>query len=181
MPQPRRDEVLSIMHIFDDAAYLRDALRLPVTQTEDDIDLQLVMLARESGIEDPYHFLCPVRGISRALSTTTTGSAQSSSLSVHSHQTQSTGVTDPSRTSREQPYAKRQPPPQQQTTPTPARASIAMGSTMDYFPPEFKHRHSSASAVSAPPSMSSNASSLQKTGLRKKRASFLSMFRRNSR
>jgi hypothetical protein len=80
MPQPRRDEVLSIMHIFDDAAYLRDALRLPVTQTEDDIDLQLVMLARESGIEDPYHFLCPVRGISRALSTTTTGSAQSSSL-----------------------------------------------------------------------------------------------------
>jgi hypothetical protein len=29
--------------------------------------------------------------------------------------------------------------------------------------------------------MSSNTSSLQETGLRKKRASFLSMFRRNSR
>lgn len=180
MPQPRRDEVLSTTHIFDDAAYLRDALRLPVTQTEDDIDLQLVMQARESGIEDPYHFLCPVRGISRALSTTTTGSAQSSSLSVHSHQTQSTGMTDPSRTSREQPYTKRQ-PPQQQTTPTPAHTSIAVGSTMDYFPADFRHRRSTASAVSAPPSMSSNASSSQKIGSRKKRESFLSMFRRNSR
>lgn len=179
MPQPRRDDALTTMHIFDDAAYLRDALGLPVNQSEDDIDVQLVMLARDSGIEDPYRFLCPVRHISRALSTTTIGSAHSSLLSVHSHQTQSTGFTDPSRTSREQPHVKRQPP--QQTTPTVARASIALDSTMDYFPANFKQRHSTASAFSTVPSMSSSASSLQKTSTRRKRASFLSMFRRNSR
>ncbi|KAF2997450.1 hypothetical protein E8E13_006438 [Curvularia kusanoi] len=159
MPPPPRDDALEMMHIFDDTAYLRDALRLPLNQTEDDVDLQLVMQARESGIEDPYRFLCPARGISRALSTTTVGSAQSSSLSVHSHQTQSTGFTstDPSRTSREQPYVKRPPPlGVQQTTPTLARTSIAADSNMDYFPTNFKQRHSTASAFSAPPSMSSN-------------------------
>lgn len=179
MPQPRRDDALVTMHIFDDAAYLRDALALPVNQSEDDVDVQLVMLARDSGIEDPYRFLCPVRHISRALSTTTIGSAHSSLLSVHSHQTQSTGFTDPSRTSREQPHVKRQPP--QQATPAVARASIAVESPVDYFPANFEQRRSTASGLSTAPSMSSSASSLQKTSTRRKRASFLSMFRRNSR
>jgi hypothetical protein len=167
------------MHIFDDATYLREALGLPVNQTEEDIDAQLVLLARESGIEDPYRFLCPVQDISRALSTTTVGSAHSSSLSVHSHHTQSTGFTDPSRTSREQPYVKRL--PLQPITPTLARASVALDSTMDYFPAEFKQRHSTTSTFSTAHSMSSSASSLQKTSTRRKRASFLSMFRRDSR
>lgn len=167
------------MHIFDNATYLREALGLPVNQSEDDIDAQLVLLAKESGIEDPYRFLCPVQEVSRALSTTTVGSAHSSSLSIHSHQTQSTGVTDPSRTSREQPHVKRLPP--QQTTPTLARASVALDSTMDYFPANFRQRHSTASTFSAAHSMSSSASSLQKTSTRRKRTSFLSMFRRDSR
>ncbi|KAL1656728.1 hypothetical protein SLS61_000524 [Didymella pomorum] len=167
------------MQIFDDATYLREALSLPVNQSEDDVDAQLALLARESGIENPYRFLCPVQDISRALSTTTIGSAHSSSLSIHSHQTQSTGFTDPSRTSREQPYVKRLPP--QQITPTLARASIAVDSPMDYFPSNFKQRHSTASAFSTEHSMSSSASSMHKTSTRTKRASFLSMFRRNSR
>ena len=167
------------MHVFDDAVYLRDALGLPVNQSEDDVDAQLALLAQESGIENPYRFLCSVQEISRALSTTTVGSAHSSSLSIHSHQTQSTGFTDPSRTSREQPHVKRLPP--QQTTPTLVRASIAVESPMDYFPANFKQRHSTASTFSAAHSMSSSASSLQKTSTRRKRASFLSMFRRDSR
>jgi hypothetical protein len=179
MPPPRRDDALTTMHIFDDAAYLRDALGLPVNQSEDDIDAQLALLARESGIEDPYRFLCPVQETSRALSTTTVGSAHSSSLSIHSHQTHSTGFTDPSRTSREQPHVKRLPP--QQATPTLARASIAVESPMDYFPANFKQRHSTASTFSAAHSMSSSISSLQKCNTRRKRASFLSMFRRDSR
>lgn len=166
------------MHIFDNTTYLREALGVPVNQTEDDIDAQLALLARESGIEDPYRFLCPVQDNSRATSTTTVGSAQSSSLSVHSQLTQSTGCTNPSRTSREQPYVKR--PSPQQTTPTLARASIAVDN-MDYFPANFKHRHSITSASSAAPSMFSSASSLQKTSTRRKRASFLSIFRRDSR
>ena len=167
------------MHVFDDAVYLRDALGLPVNQSEDDVDAQLALLAQESGIENPYRFLCSVQEISRALSTTTVGSAHSSSLSIHSHQTHSTGFTDPSRTSREQPHVKRLPP--QQTTPTLVRASIAVESPMDYFPANFKQRHSTASTFSAAHSMSSSASSLQKTSTRRKRASFLSMFRRDSR
>ncbi|KAJ8107013.1 hypothetical protein OPT61_g9157 [Boeremia exigua] len=178
MPPPRRDDALPAMHVFDDAAYLRDALGLPVDTSEDDLDAQLALLARESGIEDPYRFLCPVEDVSRALSTTTVGSAHSSSLSVHSHQTQSTGFTDPSRTSKEQPHVKGLPP--QQTTPTPARASIAADSATDYFPANFKQRRSTASAFSTAPSMSSSASSLQQTSTRWKRASFLSMFRRDS-
>ncbi|XPS71484.1 hypothetical protein M3J09_003670 [Ascochyta lentis] len=178
MPQPRRDDALTTMHIFDDATYTREALGLPVNQSEDDIDAQLVLLARESGIEDPYRFLCPAHEIPRALSTTTVGSAHSSSLSVHSHQTQSTGFTDPSRTSREQPCVKRLPP--QQTTPTLTRASVALDSTMDYFPANFQQRHSTASTFSAAHSLSSSASSLQKTSTRRKRSSFLSMFRRDS-
>lgn len=179
MPQPRRDDAFTTLQIFDDATYLREALSLPVNQSEDDIDAQLALLARESGIENPYQFLCPVQDISRALSTTTTGSAHSSSLSIHSQQTQSTGFTDPSRTSREQPYAKRLSP--QQITPTLARASIAVDSPMEYFPSNFKQRHSTASTFSAAHSMSSGASSLHKTSTRRKRASFLSMFRRDSR
>lgn len=179
MPLPRRDDALTTMHVFDDAVYLRDALGLPVNQSEDDVDAQLALLAQESGIENPYRFLCSVQEISRALSTTTVGSAHSSSLSIHSHQTQSTGFTDPSRTSREQPHVKRLPP--QQTTPTLVRASIAVESPMDYFPANFKQRHSTASTFSAAHSMSSSASSLQKTSTRRKRASFLSMFRRDSR
>lgn len=179
MPPPRRDDALTTMQIFDDATYLREALSLPVNQSEDDVDAQLALLARESGIENPYRFLCPVQDISRALSTTTIGSAHSSSLSIHSHQTQSTGFTDPSRTSREQPHVKRLPP--QQITPKLARASIAVDSPMEYFPSNFKQRHSTASTFSAAHSMSSSASSLHKTSTRRKRASFLSMFRRDSR
>lgn len=178
MPPMRRDDALTNMHIFDDAAYLRDALGLPTSTSEDEVDAQLALQARESGIEDPYRFLCPVQNISRALSTTTIGSAHSSSLSVRSHHTQSTGVTDPSRTSRDQPLVKRLPP--QQTTPTLARASVAPDSTMDYFPANFKQRHSAASAFSTAPSVSSSASSMQKNGTRWKRASFLAMFRRDS-
>ncbi|KAF1934138.1 uncharacterized protein M421DRAFT_415184 [Didymella exigua CBS 183.55] len=178
MPQPPRDNALTTTQVFDDAAYLREALGLPVNQSEDDVDAQLALLARESGIEDPYRFLCPVQDISRAVSTTTVGSARSSSLSIHSHQTQSTGLTDPFWTSRDQPPAKRLPPPQ--ITPTLARVSIAVDSPMDYFPADFKQRRSTTSTFSAAHSMSSSASSLQKTSTRRKRASFLSMFRRNS-
>lgn len=167
------------MLIFDDAVYLRDALGLPASTTEDDVDAHLALQARESGIEDPYRFLCPVQHIARALSTTTVGSARSSSLSVRSHHTHSTGATDPSRTSRDQTHGKRLPP--QQITPTPAGPSIAHDSTMDYFPANFKQRHSTTSALSAAPSVSSSASSLQKNSSRSKRASFLSMFRRDSR
>jgi hypothetical protein len=45
--------------IFDDAVYLSEALGLPVNQNEDDVDAELALLARESGIHDPYRFIAP--------------------------------------------------------------------------------------------------------------------------
>ncbi|KAH6620320.1 hypothetical protein C7974DRAFT_415528 [Boeremia exigua] len=180
MPPLRRDGSLPPTQILDDAVYLRDVLGLPADTSEDDVDAQLALLARKSGIEDPYRFLCPVQAMSSALSTTTIGSARSSSLSVHSHHTQSTGFTDPSRTSREQPYVKRLPPQQPTPPATLPRASVALDTAAEYFPTDFKHRHSTTSTFSAAPSMASSASSLQSTGIRRKRTSFLSMFRRDS-
>jgi hypothetical protein len=48
---------LSTAPIFDDAVYLSEALGLPVNQSEDDLDAELALLARESGIQDPYRFI----------------------------------------------------------------------------------------------------------------------------
>jgi hypothetical protein len=105
MPESQEDDsgALSTAPIFDDTVYLSEALGLPIGQTEDDVDAELALLATESGIQDPYLFLCPPQDISRALSTVTLDSDHRSSLSIHSQETQSTSFTSaPSRTSKDQ-------------------------------------------------------------------------------
>jgi hypothetical protein len=183
--------------IFDDAVYLYEALDLPVNQTEDDLDAELALLARESGIQDPYRFLGLPQDVSRALSTLTLDSDQGSSLSVHSQETQSTGFTSaPSRTSRdhvhsgERPAGQRMPP----RNALAARATDCNGmlatspvetDICEQIPgsasPEDKGRNS-ASNLSVAQSMLSSSSSVASLAPRKKRASGLfGMFRRDPR
>jgi hypothetical protein len=174
---------LSTAPIFDDAVYLSEALGLPVTQSEDDLDAELALLARESGIE-PYHFLCPPppHDNSRALSTITVDSDRSS---IHSQETQSTGFTSaPSRTSKDHMHVKER-SPARRLHPQLARASLLVenyghGQNISPVPPGEPRR--SASTLSVAQSVLSNSSSVQQPPRRKKRGSALfAMFRKDSR
>ncbi|EDU49919.1 hypothetical protein PtrSN002B_000167 [Pyrenophora tritici-repentis] len=107
MPDQKWDPptALSTAPIFDDAVYLAEALHLPVNETEDQLDAELVLLASESGIADPYRFVPAPKTIARAISSMTLDSDERSSKSIHSHETQSTTLTSaPSRTSRDHLY-----------------------------------------------------------------------------
>lgn len=94
---------LTTVPIFDDVVYRREALCLAEDETEDQLDAQLAAAAHTAGIDDANRFLCPdVHDVSTAVSTMTLSSAPRSSMSTHSRETQSTGMTShPSRTSRD--------------------------------------------------------------------------------
>ena len=188
MPEPPRDhhQALGTAPIFDDAVYCSEALNLPVNQTEDDLDAELALLARESGIADPYRFLClPHTNFSRALSTVTLDSDHRSSMSIHSQETQSTSITSaPSRTSRDHVYssertlAQRTPP---KPTPTPSTIDNH-DQAMDTTQTDAKQRHSSSTLSVAPSVLSSSSASSSTPAPRRKRASVLfGMFKKDSR
>jgi hypothetical protein len=174
--------------IFDDALYLSEALSLPINQNEDDLDAELALLARESGIQDPYHFLCPVQDVSRALSTLTVDSDHRSSMSIHSQETHSTSFTSaPSRTSKDQVYPSeralsQRPPPKfaQGSMPTdnhsqaPDSPNLASASS--------SQPRQSTSTMSLTHSVLSSSSSASTPSSRRKRGSgIFAMFRRDSR
>ncbi|KAL5384120.1 hypothetical protein DPSP01_005594 [Paraphaeosphaeria sporulosa] len=170
---------LTTAPIFDDRLYFTEALLLHDGETDELVDSQLTLAAKESGIEDPDLFLIPrpaVLDISTALSTMSLQSEQRSSVSVHSRETQSTAFTSlPSRSSRDKSPMSRMPPPL-------VRASFSVDRN-DAIPESprssVRHRHST-SGFSASRSLHSSASSAQGQSARKqKRASALfSMFRK---
>ncbi|KNG47413.1 e3 ubiquitin-protein ligase-like protein [Stemphylium lycopersici] len=168
--------------IFDDAVYLAEALRLPINQNEDDLDAELALQARESGIHDPYRFVPPPKTISRAISTMTLDSDQRSSRSIHSQETQSTSFTSaPSRTSRDHVYSTDH-PTAKRAPPTLTRPSHSLDNCQKAIDcPESGIRSRQSSTLSVAPSVISTASSSQQAQPRKKRASAIfSLFRRDS-
>jgi hypothetical protein len=168
--------------IFDDAVYLAEALGLSMNQNEDLLDAELALLARESGIPDPYRFVPPPEAISRAISTMTLDSDQRSSRSIHSQETQSTGFTSaPSRTSRDHLFSsdasttKRAIPTRPHTT-SPVDKSQKLPER-----PESDLRSRQSSTLSITPSVvSSSASAWQAQPRRKRGSAIFSMFRRDS-
>jgi hypothetical protein len=181
MPAPQRDDhgALTTAAIFDDAVYASEALDLPAHQTEDDFDAELALLARESGIQDPYQFLSSPRDVSRALSTMTLDSDHRSSMSVHSQETQSTSFTSaPSRTSRDQiQHSDRSSAPR-----TPPKVALAPHDETAGAPVAVVEQRLSSSTLSTSQSVLSDSSASSTPVRRKKRGSGLfGMFRRDSR
>jgi hypothetical protein len=175
MPTQQSDDhgALTTAVIFDDVVYCLEALNLPASQTEDDYDAELALLARESGIQDPYQFLCSPPDLSRALATMTPDSDHRSSISVHSQETQSTSITSaPSRTSRDR------------TPPKLARVAPVVEThdhSIDQSPLGVKQRLSS-SAWSVSHSVLSDSSASSTPARRRKRGSGLfGIFRKDSR
>ena len=174
---------LTTAPIFDDAVYQAEALLLPVNENEDDLDTQLALAARESGIEDPYRFLCPgTHLIPSSMSISSLQSEQRSSMSIHSRETQSTNFTSPtSRTSRDHPDMDQPPVLRSPLSLAPASPLQDQDPGTEHFLPSIRHRHSS-SGFSAANSILSTTSSARKPSTRKhKRGSGLfSMFRKDS-
>jgi hypothetical protein len=186
MPATPRDDhgALTTATIFDDAVYCSEALRLPVNRNEDAVDEELALLATESGIQEPWKFLCAPHGISRALSTVTVDSDPRSSISVHSQETQSTSFTSaPSRTSKDQIHISER-LPVMRTPPKLARASPTVDvqeSPLEASPPGVQCRPSSSN-LSVAQSVLSDSSASSTFVPRRKRATLLSLFsRKNSR
>lgn len=176
---------LTTVPIFDDAVFCSEALNLPNGQTEENIEFELVAAARDVGIKDPYRFLyIPANNLSNVPndeSSTTASSLHRSSMSIHSRDTQSTGVTSPlSRTSKDistlDSLAARR---------ISSRVSVSSDDGYDNMMRRFRYnaRHRTSSNVSDVPSVSSFSSSQSKTTRPKqKRASSLfAMFRKDSR
>ncbi|CAG5178249.1 uncharacterized protein ALTATR162_LOCUS8606 [Alternaria atra] len=184
MPDRIWDETVALgtAPIFDDTVYLSEALGLPIDQNEDHLDAELALLARESGVPDPYRFVPPPETISRAISTMTLDSDQRSSRSIHSQETQSTSFTSaPSRTSRDHLFSsdgsttKRVPPTLRRA------ASIVENSQKGTERPESNFESRQSSTLSITPSLVSNSASSWQAQARKKRSSAIfSMFRRDS-
>lgn len=151
---------LTTVPIFDDAIYQTEGLELPEWEGEHVLDEQLSASAHACGIDDPDRYLCPeTYDISTAISTLTVDSARASSISVHSRETQSTGMTShPSRTSRDHSYVEPHSP--MLRTPPASRGlySNDYDSVMDRFRPQIGHSHSSSN-TSYTNSMLSAASS----------------------
>jgi len=164
MPSSGVDEFADISSslLFDDAIYRREALGLPVNQTEDELDERIAVEARESGIDDPYR-----------------SSAYRSSMSIHSRESHSTGFTsDPSRNSKDQHLdnfsaPRLQPPP---------RTSLCLenyDSLLEKFRPTMRHSRSSSTASTAGSASLSSTPNIPGTSIKRKRGpSLLSMFRR---
>ena len=182
MPSSGVDEFadLSSSLLFDDAMYRREALGLPVNQTEDELDERIAVEARESGIEDSYRYFTPeLQDLSTAISTLTVSSAYRSSMSIHSRESHSTGFTsDPSRNSKDQHLdnlsaPRLQPPP---------RTSLCLenyDSLLEKFRPTMRHSRSSSTASTAGSTSLSSTPNIPGTSIKRKRGpSLLSMFRR---
>jgi hypothetical protein len=164
--------------IFDDAVYLSEALGLPVNRNEDDLDAELALLARESGIHDPYRFVCPPQSISRAISTMTLDSDTRSSRSIHSQETQSTSFTSaPSRTSRDQLFPSERP----STKRVPPKLAPIENYDSAIERPGSGIRSRQSSTLSITPSLLSSTSSQQAQRRKKRSSAIFSMFRRDSR
>jgi hypothetical protein len=190
---------LTTAPIFDPAVYLFEALGLPEGQNEDDVEAHLSISARESGIEDPYRFLCPdLHDISTSISTLTVASESRSSMSMHSRETQSTGITShPSRTSRDIPFMESTPALRMQLTPTtPTTPTFSSrGSTsfdcydtvLDRHRPSVRHRPSSSqfsnprthSALSSSALSSSYALAKPARRKHKRKSGLFSIFRKD--
>lgn len=188
MPEHRRDDggALTSATIFDDVLYFLEALSLPVHQTEDDIDAELVLSAQESGIQDPYRYLCPPQDISRALSTMTLDSEPRSSISIHSQETQSTsftGTSAPSRTSRDQVYpSERSPAQRHKITITRAAVGVERNDPIaDVYPSGVTERPSSSTLSVARSVLSSSSASTASAPRRKRTSGLFGMFRKDSR
>jgi hypothetical protein len=186
MPEPRGDDnsALTAATIFDDAVYCLEALSLPVNKSEDDIEAELVLLAQECGVQDPCRLLCPPQDISRALSTITLDSDPRSSDSIHSQETQSTGVTSaPSRTSRDQLYPNERPPAQRcpLVLVRPPAAVEKVDLANDALPSGVKERPSSSTLSVSRSVLSSSSSSTAPASRRKRASGLFGMFRKDSR
>ncbi|USP82480.1 uncharacterized protein yc1106_09754 [Curvularia clavata] len=173
--------LLTTAPIFDDAVYSSEALALPVNQSEDDLDAELVLQARQSGIHDPYRFVPSPAVVSRAMSTMTLDSDQTSSRSMHSQETQSTGFTAPSHASRDHVYstdymsAKRAPPLLAHVSPSLENHQLSVERTECFL------QSTRSSDLSNRSSVSSNLSSSHQEQSRKKRGSALfSMLRKEA-
>ena len=176
--------VPSTAPIFDDAVYFSEALNLLRNQNEDDVDSDLVLLARESGIHDPYRFLCPAKDISRALSTVTLDSDHRSSMSIHSQETQSTSFTSaPSCTSRDHIYPIER-SPAQRIPPKLARASLSAENytqAMEGAMPGMQQGHSTSTLSIAPRAVSVPSSPPTLPPRRKRGSALFAIFRKDSR
>lgn len=174
---------LSTAPIFDDAVYLSEALGLPVAHAEDDVDADLALQARESGILDPYRFLPPPRSVSRAMSTMTLDSDQASATSIRSQETHSTSFTSaPSRTSRDHVYSTDH-PSAKRAPPTPSHAP----QSLDTAHPPIERLDPAAPATKSPALSSRSSvlsvtpSSQQKQSRKKRGSAIFSKLRRESR
>lgn len=173
---------LTTAPVFDDAVYLSEALLLPVNENEDDLDSQLAVSARESGIDDPYRYLCPdIHDISTSMSTVSLYSEQRSSMSIDSRDTGFS--SQPSRTSRENPRMEPS-PVLRKARPLP-RASLSLDhydTVVEKHRPNVRHRHSSSTFSAANSVLSNSLPPRKSTGRKYKRGSGLfSMFRKDPR
>lgn len=162
--------------IFDDGVYFAEALALPASQNEDEVDAELAVLAAERGIQHSYQFLCPPQYLARALSTMTTDSDHRSSRSLHSLETESTGCNSaPSRLSREQLFSKqwlpvRRAPPERKRASQPVQVYTPTTGSVHTKP-----------IVSVATSALSSSSPVQPPPPRRRRASVLfSLFRKEA-
>lgn len=178
---------LTTAPIFDDSVFLTEALKLPDCQNEDLLDAHVILAAEGAGIQDPYRFLCPdLVDISTAVSTLTVSSAHRSSMSIHSRETQSTGITShPSRTSKDSHGLEGSPVPRAAQL---ARASVSSDDhydvVMNRFRPSARHRPPSSTVSATNPVFSAPSSPAKPTPRKQKRTSrhaLFSMFRRDSR
>lgn len=180
---------LTTAPIFEDAIYLSEALGLPEGQNEDDVEAHLSMSARESGIEDPYRFFCPEL---HDISTSMAASESRSTLSIHSRETQSTGITShPSRTSKDNPYMESTSALHTPSTPMTSILSSRRSNSFDCYDtvldrlrPSARHRHSSSnprthSAFSSAALSSSSALPKPTPQKIKRKSGLFSMFRRD--
>ncbi|OCL07209.1 hypothetical protein AOQ84DRAFT_62801 [Glonium stellatum] len=182
MPSSAADDLadLSSSLLFDDAVYRREALGLPVEQTEDELDERIAIEARESGIEDPYRCFTPeLHDLSTAISTLTVSSAYRSSMSIHSRESHSTGFTsDPSRTSKDQHLDS----PSASRSHQLPRTSLSLenyDSLLERFRPSMRHSRSSSTASTAGSASLFSTSKKPGASVKRKRGpSLLSMFRR---
>lgn len=182
MPSSGVDEFadLSSSLLFDDAIYRREALGLPINQTEDELDERIAVEARESGIEDPYRYFTPEpQDLLTAISTLTVSSAYRSSMSIHSRESHSTGFTsDPSRNSKDQ-HLDNLSAPRLQPQPRTSLCLENYDSLLEKFRPTMRHSRSSSTASTAGSTSLSSTLNIPGTSIKRKRGpSLLSMFRR---
>lgn len=176
-------EGLATSPIFNNTCYEREALCLFGDQCEDILDEEIANEARESGIEDPYRYLNP-EDLSTAVSTLSVSTEQRSSISVHSQESHSTGITShPSRTSKDIAFQDQRPSSRTASAPLP-RGSLSIenyDAVLERFRPNIRHTQSSSTASTVTSTLSTSSWSNAINGRRKNRPSLLSIFKKESR